>query len=234
MADAPALLIFKDYGEEFLKLSQEEAGELLHAIAKFATGEKVNKDKLSRVVSLLFSIIEKDSARNEAKYKARQETNSKYYQNRKQVSKKSTKAKKKTTKTATNPTNSTKQAKQVKSKENPKENPSKEPEKAMTDEQAKFLEEFKRICPDKEIDCNLAEMPAVDYNSLLKEIKRSPQFLQKNKALNLKWCIDNAEKIIKGTYKNWSDSGGKHFANERNYTREECNSLFQDIDEIEV
>ncbi len=234
MADAPALLIFKDYGEEFLKLSQEEAGELLHAIAKFATGEKVNKDKLSRVVNLLFSIIERDSMRNEAKYKARQETNNKYYQNKKKAVKKSTKAKKKPAKTSTEQAKITKPAEQVNSKEKPKESPPEEPDKAMTDEQAKFLEEFKRICPDKEIDCNLAEMPAVDYTSLLKEIKQSPQFLQKNKALNLKWCIDNAEKIIKGTYRNINDSGGKHFANERNYSHEECNSLFQDIDEIEV
>lgn len=160
MSGAPALLIFKDYGEEFLKLSQEEAGELLQAIASYAIGKQPDKKKMSRVVEILFSLIEKDSVRNEERYQQQKDYNKNYqreYRTRKQLTR---------TKTA-----KAEQKKQHQDEETPKKKATAEKtanktklehnqnKKEFTQEQQNFINRFKDLCPEKSVDCDVNDFP---------------------------------------------------------------------------
>ena len=69
------------------------------------------------------------------------------------------------------------------------------------------------------------------------EIKRSPQFLmddEKSKSFNLRWYLEHAEKIIAGNYKEFGDKVKSNFSTKHDYTKDEMNSLFQKIEDIEV
>ena len=77
-------------------------------------------------------------------------------------------------------------------------------------------------------------MPSVDYNALMLEMKRSPQFLQKYNNLTLKWCLENADKIIGGAYRLHEDEKVPSFSTSRKISKEEANNLFQSVDEIEI
>ena len=105
----------------------------------------------------------------------------------------------------------------------------------LTEEQIMFLAELKKL--GKTLDCQLALYPKIDYVALLKAIKDS-NFLLYSKNLNLKFMLENAEKIIAGTYKNTSlltllQDDEPNFTG-RDYTREQLNSLFQSIDDFDV
>lgn len=99
----------------------------------------------------------------------------------------------------------------------------------MTEKQAKFLVEFKKLVPNKKIDCQIACYPNVDYEALLRQIKQS-DLLMKGNNLSLKWCLQHSESIISGTYRKLSD---KNF-HERDYSGVDLNLLWMDIDEIEI
>ena len=107
----------------------------------------------------------------------------------------------------------------------------------LTEEQIMFLAELKKL--GKTLDCQLALYPKIDYVALLKAIKES-NFLLYSKNLNLKFMLENADKIIAGNYKNTSlltllqvQDDKPNFTG-RDYTREQLNSLFQSIDEFDV
>ena len=228
---APALLIFKDYGDEFLKLSQLEAGELLQAIAKFAIGEQVDKDKLSRIVSILFSLIEKDAIRNEQSYLQKLNKNTEYQ--RKYRSKQRQNQ-------PEEGTTEQEDKEEIKAKGIPKK-VAKGEKTAKNDEiqhhlnnkQALFFQSFKEHCPGKPIDCQISEMPAVDYDALMLAIKQSPNFLMKADNLSLKWCLEHANEIIAGKWKQYEDNKKQSNFTQREYNKDELNELFQSVDEIE-
>lgn len=107
----------------------------------------------------------------------------------------------------------------------------------LTEEQIMFLAELKKL--GKTLDCQLALYPKIDYVALLKAIKES-NFLLYSKNLNLKFMLENADKIVAGTYRNTSlltllqvQDDKPNFTG-RDYTREQLNSLFQSIDEFDV
>lgn len=104
----------------------------------------------------------------------------------------------------------------------------------LTKEQSDFLKRFKELCPDKKINCQLSNYPEVDLTKLMLEIKRSPQFLQKQNNLDLKWCLMHAEEIIKGNYRQLEDSKNKSNSTGRTYSSDELNKLFQNPEDIEI
>lgn len=102
----------------------------------------------------------------------------------------------------------------------------------LTMEQIKFLAKFARY-PGKKIDCQVASFENIDYSKLIDAIETS-QFLQRNDNLSLKWCLTHYADIISGTYKTSLPEQGKKNYSEREYSSGELNSLFQNIDEIEI
>lgn len=105
---------------------------------------------------------------------------------------------------------------------------------ALTLDQIIFLSEFHCHYPDKPIDCQIANYPAVDYLKLASAISES-KFLKESKNLTLKWFLENATKVTEGVpYKNFKKQTKQHNFTGRNYSREEMNSFFQNIDEIEI
>ena len=107
----------------------------------------------------------------------------------------------------------------------------------LTPAQTRFLASFKTHCPDKVINCKLADFPDIDLEALMIAIKQSPQFLMKknkNETLNgLRWYLENADKILNNNYVKYGDEKPKPQGVQHNYTKEEMNALFQNIEEIE-
>lgn len=107
----------------------------------------------------------------------------------------------------------------------------------LTKEQIKFLVDFEKFT-QKEIDCQIASYQGVDYNALLKGIQAS-KFILQSKNLNLKWCLEHYQDIIADKYKYTNPTLSTENVNKQNfvsrkYTDNELNSLFQEVDEIEV
>lgn len=100
----------------------------------------------------------------------------------------------------------------------------------MSQAQRKFKDRY----PNRAIDCEVPEN--VDMDRLLEEMELS-KFLKTCENMSLKSCvIKHYDLILKGF---WRDSEYKipqrsNFSTGRNYTREEMNSLFQNIEDFEV
>jgi len=99
----------------------------------------------------------------------------------------------------------------------------------MTDEQYKFHQ----ILPDRDIDCEWD--PALNMDAVISEIKKS--YFLRNNNMSLASFKRNYNKIISGAYRDqgWIGTNAKpNFSCRRNYTKEEINSVIQDIDDIEI
>lgn len=103
----------------------------------------------------------------------------------------------------------------------------------LSEAQIKFLAKFLKY-PGKKIDCQMASFTNVDYEKLIFHIERS-RFLQCNENLSLRWCLEHYTDILNDKYKtsNIQDGTWKNFT-ERNYGKEDLNSLFQDIGDIDI
>lgn len=104
------------------------------------------------------------------------------------------------------------------------------------------LEKFKQTFPDKKCDDEIPFVQGIDFEALTTAINQSPQFLLKyNKPMNWKWCINNYEKIVSGEYRKFPESNDKltnikpkqNYQN-REYTSDELNSLFDDVSKVEI
>lgn len=101
--------------------------------------------------------------------------------------------------------------------------------KDLSPAQRKFKDRF----PNREIDCDVPSH--VDMDRLLAEIELS-FFLKTCDNMSLKSCVGkNYQLILKGW---WRDSKYKNsqsnFSTGRNHTRDEMNSLFQNIEDIDI
>ena len=92
-----------------------------------------------------------------------------------------------------------------------------------------FLEKYPKLKDD--LPTGL-EDPEVDWQGLAEAFKQS-EWLQG--VDSLVWVLRNSGKILSGKYKTFksSDSKTSHFENERNYSKDELNSLMTKIDDIE-
>ena len=237
MSNITAFLIFKDMKPSIDRLTNEETGQLFKALFEYAVSKTLpDESTLSKSVSLLFPIFQKALDKNEERYEKKCEANRKYQEKRK--------AKQKKSKTGSETAqNGSKTAKGVKAEKIPdKKNKSDETtknqpqHKALTREQGCFLKSFTEHCPRKALDCQIADMPKVDYNKLMFEIKKSP-FLMKNDALALKWCLEHSEDIINGKYRTFEDETPKpgikpQIEEKKEYTKEELTTLFDSLDSV--
>ena len=100
----------------------------------------------------------------------------------------------------------------------------------LTMDQIDFLAEMKRL--NKTLDCQIAIYPPCDYQGLVNAIRHS-RFLMESTNLNLKFMLENAQAIIDGKYR---DSTFLHktetYTSKRNYTKQELNSFFYSLYEI--
>ncbi len=101
---------------------------------------------------------------------------------------------------------------------------------AVDEGQLDFLLEMKKL--KKSFDCQIANYHNIDFERLLKAIKES-DFLMSNSNLGLKFMLENSEKIINGDYRNYGKAYKPNFTG-RNYSPGELNSVFQNVDDIEI
>lgn len=77
----------------------------------------------------------------------------------------------------------------------------------------------------------LSEIPLnIDWAALGRAIAES-EWLQQ--CTSLRWLIENYDKIISGAYKTFKADKAGHFAAEREYTADELNKLYKNVDDIE-
>lgn len=101
-----------------------------------------------------------------------------------------------------------------------------DPPERYDEKQKKFAEAF----PERLIDCEVGAN--IDMDELIKWMKNS-DWLMEAKNMSLSSCLKRYEAIIAGGYDKIK-TNDKSFALERKNTKEECNSHFQNIDEIEI
>lgn len=226
MSEAPALLIFKDNIELIFRLSDEDAGKMLKAVCVYAK-EKTQPLNLSEKAEMCFLVLKRDLERNEQKYEDKRRKNKEEYERRraeKEKQQKQSEVAKKKGKPPDNKNSKEKQTAGKKARERPKQS-------NLTQEQKDFLKEFKVCFPNKEINCDVSIYKSVDFVKLIQAIKESPQFLmneEKNKAFDLKWFLENSDKIIAGTYKKFDDERKEELLKSRagqTYTVEELEKL---------
>lgn len=70
----------------------------------------------------------------------------------------------------------------------------------------------------------------IDWDALGKAIRESEWL--KN-CTSLKWLINNYDKVLAGTYKTFKSDKTQHFENERQYGKNELNSLLTNIDDVD-
>ena len=102
----------------------------------------------------------------------------------------------------------------------------------------KIKEIFKASFPDKN-NYIKSELPRnFSISLLINKLKESP-FLMEKEFATLEWCIKHYEPIINDCYKEYKQKPAPppppppDFS-QREYTKEECNALFDDLDDIEL
>lgn len=105
----------------------------------------------------------------------------------------------------------------------------------ITVEQANFLRSFRAHFPNKKLDCQITCKKIDNYTELMLACKQS-RFVRETDNNGLAWILANSEEIIKGRWKTFDDQKiiKSNFSTGHDYSKEELNSLFQNIDEIEV
>ncbi len=106
----------------------------------------------------------------------------------------------------------------------------------QTPDQKEFVRLFKQKFPNKAINCNVADYPVINYMKLIQEIENS-KLLKDAGNLTLKWCLEHREDILNGVYRKISNAldqiKNENFQG-RSYADLDINSLFQNIDDIQI
>lgn len=96
-----------------------------------------------------------------------------------------------------------------------------------------LIEQFKKALPNKIIDCEVIP-DNINMDKLIQSIKES-DFLLNNANLNLKFFINNYEKITNNYYKNYNNQKeNKQEFIKHTFTSEELNNLFDNLDEVKI
>lgn len=92
-----------------------------------------------------------------------------------------------------------------------------------------FLAAHPNVRNDIESEKNIDDL---DFKSLEKSVKESEWLRGVD---SLRWLIDNYDKVLAGAYKTFksADSKTSHFENERQYDKNELNSLLTNIDDVD-
>ena len=92
---------------------------------------------------------------------------------------------------------------------------------------------FKKAFPNKSIEGIDIVPKNIDIDLLIKSIEES-KFLTTNKNLDFQWCINQYQRIIGDRYKDYINQLDKKEFKGRNYTTEDMNAFFDDIDKVVV
>ena len=92
-------------------------------------------------------------------------------------------------------------------------------------------QEFKKAFPNKNSEYELTQNSDVDINKLIKAIKQS-EFLLSANNLDFKWCCNHYSEIIANKYKDFKPKDPSVLHN-REYSKEEYESLIRDFDDVE-
>lgn len=227
MTETTAFLIFKDMKYIIDELSNEELGELFRAIFQYANEKTI--PELSHSVKIIFPIFKKALDKNEERYQKICERNkANRNRNKDKESISAPKTKPASPKSRGSPGNDETPKKKAKGEKMANNG---QIQKDLTEEQARFFERFKELCPNKPLDCQISQMPKIDYTQLMLEIKRSPQYLMNDKTnnLGLRWCLEHSEEIIKGNYRQFEDERSNKKSYEREYIPEEMEEIQKSI-----
>lgn len=97
-------------------------------------------------------------------------------------------------------------------------------------------ETFKNSYPNKTINEKEPIPKDFDFNKLMQAISAS-EFLKKNNNLSFAWFVTNYDKVINGTYENFTQSTttakNNDAVNTHAYTKEQLDSFFTNIDDWE-
>lgn len=227
---APAFLIFKNMRKTINKLEASERLEVFDAVLQYCDDKTI--PQLSIKADIVFSVLQIQIDENERRYQKKLRTQ-REYQQRYRSKQRQEQPEEETTEQE--------DKEEIKVKGIPKNVPKAEEtaknneiQHHLNNKQALFFKSFQEHCPGKAIDCQISDMPAVDYDALMFSIKQSPQFLMKADNLSLKWCLEHANEIIAGKWKQYEDTKKQANFTQREYTAEELNALFQNVDEIEI
>lgn len=94
------------------------------------------------------------------------------------------------------------------------------------------LEKFKEVFPNKLTEGKYTVPSNFEMDKLISEVKES-DFLKSNNNLSLPWLINNYDKIINGAYKDYVKKNENTIVT-HNYTTEELNSFFTDLDSLDL
>ena len=100
----------------------------------------------------------------------------------------------------------------------------------------KDIETFKNNFPNKHIKEKEPITSNFDFNKLMQAINAS-EFLKSSDNLSFAWFVANYEAVINGNYKNFTQSTtakNTSTINTHNYTKEEVESFFTDLDKLEL
>ena len=100
----------------------------------------------------------------------------------------------------------------------------------------KDIETFKNNYPNKHINEKEPITSDFDFNKLMQAINAS-EFLKSSDNLSFAWFVANYEAVINGNYKNFTQSTtakNESTINTHNYTKEEVESFFTDLDKLEL
>ena len=92
-------------------------------------------------------------------------------------------------------------------------------------------QEFKKAFPNKNSEYELTQNSDIDINKLIRAIKQS-EFLLSANNLDFKWCCNHYSEIIANKYKDFKPKDPSVLHN-REYTKEEYESLIRDFDDVE-
>lgn len=96
------------------------------------------------------------------------------------------------------------------------------------------LEKFKKVFPKKSVtsveDVNLE---GIDIDLLIEKINQS-DFLKKCNNIDFSWCLKNYSLIIQDKYKDFAKNDNLQNFQERNYSSEDFNGLFDSLDDVEI
>lgn len=112
-------------------------------------------------------------------------------------------------------------------------NYNKEREKNIKEENSLSLIKFKEAFPSKSIE-SVVEIPEyLDIDLLIKKVKES-DFLRELNNIDLEWCINHYDSIIRSDYKTFEKTTPFPNFNQREYTKETLNNLYDSLEDIEV
>lgn len=98
------------------------------------------------------------------------------------------------------------------------------------------LKKFKQAFSEKTVPENYQLPSYVNIDALIDAVNQSPQFLKICNNLDLKWLTENQDrydKIIRGDYKKFTPKQEPTHEN-RNYSQEELQSFYTNINDIEI